>query len=104
MHDSALPGPDWFDSANHPHAVFRTTRFRHREGGSYEARGALTIKGAAQRIDLPFTLTIDGDRATMSGRTEIDRQEADLGVGTEADAWVSREIAVNVRVEARRAP
>ncbi len=104
MHDEALPGPAWFDSANHPNATFRTSRIRHRGGNDYEARGTLTIKGVEQRIDMPFTLTVEGDRATMSGRASVDRREAGLGVGDAADDYVSREIAVTVRVEARRAP
>lgn len=104
IHDSALAGAEWFDSANHPTATFRTTRIRHRGGDAYEARGELTIKGQTQRIEMPFTLAIDGDRATMDGQAEIDRHAAGLGNGSAADDYVSRTITVTVHVEARRAP
>lgn len=105
LHDQSLPQAEWFNAAEHPTAVFRTTRIRHRGGNEYEARGQLTIKGRAIDIDMPFTLTIEGERATMSGRAEIDRREADLGMSSDPDAeYVSREIAVSVRVVATRAP
>lgn len=105
LHDQSLPQAEWFNSAEHPTATFRTTRIRHRSGSEYEARGTLTIKGRAIDIDMPFTLTIEGDRATMTGRAEIDRREADLGMSSDPDAeYVSREIAVSVRVVATRTP
>ncbi|MGE0596521.1 MAG: cytochrome b/b6 domain-containing protein [Hyphomonadaceae bacterium] len=103
IHDSSLPQPEWFDSANHPHAVFRTTRIRARGDGAYEARGVLTLKGERIDIDLPFTLRIEGGRAIMGGSAEIDRREANLGMASDPDAeWVSRDIAVSVHVEAQR--
>jgi cytochrome b561 len=103
LHDQTLPGAEWFDAANHPTAVFRTTSIRG-GGNEYEARGTLTIKGRAIEVRLPFTLRIEGERATMDGRLSIDRREANLGMASDPDAdYVSREIGVRVHVEARRA-
>jgi cytochrome b561 len=102
MHDGALPGGEWFDSANSPTATFRTTRIRAR-GDGYEARGDLTIRGRTRSVDLPFTLTISGDRATMDGRTTIDRRDFDVGEGS-GDELISREIELTIHVEAARAP
>ena len=99
-HDGALPGPEWFDAAAHPTATFRTTRIRARDGG-YEARGDLTIRGETRSVDLPFRLTIDGDRAAMTGSLTIDRRDFDVGAGA-ADDLISRDITINVRVDADR--
>ncbi len=99
-HDGALPGAEWFDAAAHPTATFRTTRIRARDGG-YEARGDLTIKGETRSVDLPFRLTIDGDRAAMTGALTIDRRDFNVGAGA-ADDLISREITINVRVDADR--
>ncbi len=105
LHDQSLPGAEWFDVNAHPTATFRTTRIRARGEDAYEARGVLTIKGKEIDLDLPFTLTIAGDRARMSGRATIDRREADLGMRSDPDAaYVSRDILVDVRVEAVRGP
>ena len=99
-HDGALPGPEWFDAAAHPTATFRTTRIRARDGG-YEARGDLTIRGETRSVDLPFRLTIDGDRAAMTGSLTIDRRDFGVGEGA-ADDLISREITIDVRVDADR--
>lgn len=105
LHEQSLGQDEWFDVADHPAATFRTTRIRHGEGNNYEAEGTLTIKGRAHEIDLPFTLTINGDRATMTGRTRIERAAYDLGMESDPDAdYVSRRIGIEVRVEATRVP
>lgn len=104
VHDNALPQAEWFDAANHPNAVFRTSSIRARGDGVYEARGALTIKGRPIELRLPFTLRINGDRAIMDGTAQIRRDEADLGMSSDPEAeYVSREIGVRVHVEAVRA-
>jgi cytochrome b561/polyisoprenoid-binding protein YceI len=102
-HDAALPTEEWFNSSEHPTAIFRSTRIRARSGGSYEARGALTIRGATRDVDLPFTLTINGDRASVSGSTTIDRRDFNIGTEGSGDDLISREITINVRVDAQRA-
>ncbi|MGE0047215.1 MAG: YceI family protein [Hyphomonadaceae bacterium] len=103
LHEQSLPQREWFDTANHPQATFRTTRIRHREGNEYEAEGMLTIKGRTEEIDLPFTLTINANRASMTGRVEIERRDFDLGMESDPDAeYVSRSIRIEVRVEATR--
>ena len=104
IHDQALPTAEWFDSANHPNAEFRTSAIRRLGPNRYEARGRLTIKGRTRDVILPFTLAIDGARASMNGRVRIDRTEFDIGVRSDADDAISREIDIVVRVEAARGP
>lgn len=104
LHDQSLPQTEWFDAANHPNATFQTTSIRARGDSAYEARGVLTIKGRAIDANLPFTLRIAGDRASMDGSARVSRREADLGMGSDPDAeYVSADIGIRVHVEARRA-
>lgn len=103
MHDRALPGAQWFDAAAHPNATYRTTSIRHLGGDNYRAEGELTIRGRTREVELPFTLTIDGDRASMNGRTSIDRRDFDIGKDSDADDSISRDIDIIIRVEAYRA-
>ena len=103
MHDRALPGAEWFDAAAHPNATYRTTSITHLGGDNYRANGDLTIRGRTRAVALPFTLTIDGDRAVMNGRTSIDRRDFDIGKDSDADDSISREIDIIIRVEAYRA-
>ncbi|MGE0740012.1 MAG: YceI family protein [Hyphomonadaceae bacterium] len=103
MHDNALSGADWFNTAAYPTATFRSSAFR-RQGEGYVARGTLTMRGRDRDVDLPFALTINGASATMTGSTSIDRRDFDIGKDTDADDLISRDIDINVRVEASRAP
>ena len=102
IHDRGLPTAEWFDVANHPTAEFRATSMR-RHGDGYEAVGQLTIKGHAQAVTLPFTLTINGDHASMNGRLPISRRDFDIGVHSDANDMISPTISVSVRVDATRA-
>jgi len=103
-HDGALPSEAWFNAAAFPTAEFRSTRIRQESDGSYEARGNLTIRGETREVELPFTLTITGDRASVSGSTTIDRRDFGVGSSDAGDDLISRDIRINVRVEAARAP
>jgi cytochrome b561/polyisoprenoid-binding protein YceI len=103
IHDRSLPGPDWFNTSGYPSAVFRTERIRRR-GEGYVAEGTLQIKDRTRDVTLPFTLVISGDRATMRGSVSIDRQDFDLGEGTDADDMISRDVEISVRVDAVRQP
>lgn len=103
LHESSLPQEEWFDTANYPTATFRVEEFRQTSDG-YEARGVLNLKGRDLPVRLPFTLSIDGDRAAMDGEALIERDEADLGQSSDPGGdWVSKEIRVSVHVEAQRA-
>jgi polyisoprenoid-binding protein YceI len=103
IHDNALPTAAWFDSGAHPTAEFRATRIRARGPGQYEARGNLTLRGQSRPVTLPFTLAIDGDRASVRGSTSIDRRDFGIGSDDAGDELISREIQISVRVEATRA-
>jgi cytochrome b561 len=104
LHDQSLPQAEWLDTAHFPNATFRTISIR-RDGAAFTASSALTIKGKMILISLPFTLAISGDRARMDGRARISREAANLGMDSDPDAeYVSREIVVDVHVEATRAP
>ena len=103
LHDSTLPSEPWFNAAAYPVATFRSNDIRRTDEG-YVARGDLIIKGRNRTLDLPFTLSIEGDQAVMRANTQIDRRDFDIGEDSEADAVVSREIGLSISVVARRAP
>jgi len=103
VHDNALPTTAWFNSSAFPTAEFRSTRIRARGDGRYEARGNLTIRGQTRQVDLPFTLAINGDRASVQANTSIDRRDYEIGSDDAGDDLISRDIAITIRVEAQRA-
>lgn len=101
MQTSQIGSTPWFDAANFPTATFRSSAIRHLNGDSYEARGALTVKGHTENVTLPFSLTIAGNRATMNGQLTLNRQAFGVGAG---DASIGDQVAVRVRVVATRMP
>lgn len=102
-HDAALPTSGWFNSGAFPNARFVTREIR-RSGAGYVAVGDLTIRDRTRRIELPFSLTITGDRAVMEGQVNLDRRDFDVGDNADGDDMISRDITLSIRVQATRAP
>ena len=101
--EGALPDDDWFAAATHPKATFAATTFRHRSGDRYEAIGTLSLRGISRPLTLPFTLTIDGDVATMSGSTTVDRTIFGVGQGEwKATTDLKAGVTVSVAIKADR--
>lgn len=99
--DSALPGADWFNTAEHPLATFKSTTVRASGDNTYEAEGTLTIRDKSTPLILPFTLTIDGGHAKAEGRVTIDR--LDFGVGaSQPEAIASHAVDIIITIEASR--
>lgn len=97
LRDATMPGSEWFHVKEYPSATFTSTVINAVGGGAYEASGVLTIKDFSRDIVLPFTLSIDGDKATARGSVDLVR--TDFGLGA-ADSWLDEEgVALNVRVE-----
>lgn len=104
-YDGTLPTADWFDSANHPTAVFESQRItRGEKADTFLAEGTLTIRGTSQPLTLPFTLTpaaTDGSR-TATATLKLDRLAYAIGAKSDgAAAWVGREITIDLNVVAR---
>ena len=102
--DDAMPGPDWFDVTHFPRASFVTKSFKSLGGDRYQADGVLTLRGVSKPVTLPFTLTIAGDVAKMTGEVPIDRSAFGVGQGQ----WASPEsvplpVTVTVSITANRA-
>ncbi|WOI54608.1 cytochrome b/b6 domain-containing protein [Parvularcula sp. LCG005] len=93
----------WFDSANEPQAQFTSTDIRATGEGEYVAEGTLSLKGTERAVSLPFTLSVDGDRAVAHGMTTLNR--LDFGVGEGAmvsEKDVPPSVGVRIHIEAER--
>jgi len=89
-------GPEFFDTANHPQAIFTADLLRQGEG--YVAQGTLSLRGVDVPVALPFTLQIDGNRAQMTGNLRLDRRDFGMGTsyGDEATVGFGVDVAVNL--------
>ncbi|WP_166430442.1 YceI family protein [Polymorphobacter arshaanensis] len=102
--DGALPESDWFAVKSGPTARFTSTSIAKTATG-YIAHGTLTLRGRAVPVDLPFTLAITGDRATMQGSAKLDRRSWKIGLESDATAeYVAFAVPVAIKVSAKRKP
>jgi polyisoprenoid-binding protein YceI len=86
--NKTIRGPEWFDSARFPQAVFRASDVRRIGDGRYVARGTLTVKGIEQPVEIPFVWTSDVDTATIAGELTVKRASFRIGLGE----WASTEV------------
>jgi len=101
--DSALPQPEWFDTATSPQARFEAGGFIAKGGDAYEAPGRLTLRGIGKDVILPFTLAMTGDQATAKGHLTLVRTEFGVGQGVWSTAeWVALDVGVDVDLVATK--
>ncbi|MGR3378558.1 cytochrome b/b6 domain-containing protein [Salipiger abyssi] len=93
-------GPDFFAAETHPTATFQADLMNAADG--YVAEGTLTLKGTEVPVSLPFSLTLDGDTAEMSGRTTLDRMNYGIGENMADAGQLSHEVEVIVELTATR--
>lgn len=91
---SQTMGADFFDAANHPTATFKADIVTIPDG--YAANGTLTLKGNEVPVRLPYSLTLDGDTASMVSSTTLNR--LDFGIGANIPDEKAVGFAVDVRV------
>ncbi|RYH03387.1 cytochrome [Salipiger sp. IMCC34102] len=99
--DQAM-GPDYFDAETHPTATFAAPLVAQ-DDGSYLADGTLTLKGTTAPVTLPFTLSVDGDTATASGKATLDRMTYAVGESMADESNLGFDVQVSVDLTATRA-
>jgi polyisoprenoid-binding protein YceI len=102
--DDALRGPEWFDAQTYPAAGFRAIAVKQGKGdGTYFMEGELAIKGKAQRVTIPFAMSVDQGEATVSGETSISRREFGIGpAGPVSGMAIGDEVKVKLDLIATR--
>ncbi|WP_068116603.1 cytochrome b/b6 domain-containing protein [Tropicimonas marinistellae] len=94
-------GADYFNVAAFPTATFRAD-LRPGDDGTFLATGSLTLRGAEVPVDMPFTLQIDGDTATMNGSLTLDRRDFHIGDSQTNAGTLGFDVAVNIALTADR--
>lgn len=95
-------GPDFFDAATHPVAMFRADILRDDAPGGYVARGTLALKGVEVPLDLPFTLALDDDQARMTGQAVLDRRVFGIGAAMTDAGTLDFAVVLDVTLTATR--
>ena len=97
--DAELPKPDWFNVPKFPQAAFESTTIKALGGGKFEVAGKLTIKGNAQNVVVPVTLTQSGATTTATGALPIKRLTFKIGENEWADtSMVADDVQVKFKL------
>lgn len=83
--DATLAGEDWFDSENHPQALFESRELVPLGENSYSTSGTLRIKGIARELSFPVILTNSDDKRVASGSFIVNRLDFNLGRDSQPD-------------------
>lgn len=83
--DAELPKAPWFNTAKFPQATFASSSFKALGAGKYEVAGKLSVKGVAQDVVVPVTMTQTGAVTTVTGTFPIKRLTFKIGEGDWAD-------------------
>lgn len=93
-------GADFFNVETFPTASFVASISA--DGDQYLADGTLTIKGNSVPVSLPFTLSIAGDTATMSGTVSLDRRDFQVGQSMNDETNLAFAVTVAIGLTATR--
>ena len=103
LYTDSLPSPEWFNVSAFPTASVEIIDIQSEGDGAYTSTARLTLKDLTVDTAFPFELSIEGDRARMTGQAIFQRTPLDLGQASDPGAdWVSEDITVDVVVEADR--
>lgn len=97
---STALGVDFMNAENHPVSTFAADIAP--QGDELIATGTMTLAGAEAPVTLPFTLTIEGDTATMTGQAILDRRDFQIGESYADESTVGFAVTVDVNLTATR--
>lgn len=107
MRDNHVRSSDFFDTANHPTATYRSTGVRV-EDGQHVVHGELTLRGVTKQV--PLSLEINGfgpdpqggTRAGFTARGRINRNDFGVSFGSVVDgiAALGDHIDLTLEIEA----
>lgn len=93
-------GNDFFNVAAFPQALFQAVIVP--DGSAYAAEGTLSLRGADVPVSLPFTLTMEGNVARMTGEVTLDRRSFGMGAAYTDESSVGFAVRVLVELTAER--
>jgi len=101
--DAEVVKSDWFNVAKFPQAMFTSSAIKAVAKGRYEVQGQLTIKGQAQAVTVPVTITQTGSGAALksvaTGAFPIKRLAFKIGEGAWTDtSMVADEVQVKFKL------
>jgi polyisoprenoid-binding protein YceI len=103
MYNDQVAGKEWFDAKTYPQATFVSSAIAPAGGNKYNVTGKLTIKGHAETITVPVTVTQNGATQTFDGVLPIKRSAYAIGTGEWKDtSVVADEVQIKFHIVAAK--
>ncbi len=97
--DAELVKPNWFDTAKFAQASFKSSAVKGLGAGKFEVAGTLSIKGSAQPVVVPVTVTQSGANSVATGSFTIKRLVYKIGEAEWADtSLVANDVTVRFKL------
>ena len=93
-------GPDFFDAETFATARVTGDIVGAEEG--YALEGEITIRGASVPLSMPFEIAVEGDTATATGETVLDRRDFGIGGGYPDESSLGFAVPVRASLTATR--
>jgi polyisoprenoid-binding protein YceI len=106
--DDHLRSPDFFDVANHPEIVFKSTKVVAKGGNTFDVVGDFTLHGVTKQITLPVTFLGEqkfgkGSKAGFETALTINRKDYGLMWNRAVESGgvlVGEEVEISINIEA----
>jgi polyisoprenoid-binding protein YceI len=95
-------GADFFATETFPTATFSAPITS--TDGRFAANGTITIKGAEVPVNLPFTLEITGETASMQGQATLNRTSFKIGESYTDESSLGFDVLIDISLTATRTP
>ncbi|WP_323121851.1 YceI family protein [Burkholderia alba] len=103
MYNDQVAGKEWFDAKGFPQATFVSSAIAPAGGNKYNVTGKLTIKGHAETVTVPVTVTQNGATQTFDGVLPIKRSVYSIGTGEWKDtSVVADEVQIKFHIVAAK--
>jgi len=102
--EEELLGSNWFDAAQFPQAIYRTTSFVGNNGNDYEFAGELTLHGVTAPLNIVVTFNGGGRNFltrsyTLGFQASANFLRSDFGVDRFTNFGVGDDIELEIHVE-----
>jgi polyisoprenoid-binding protein YceI len=96
-----LKNEDFFNVEKHPTSTFELTGLEAGEGeGAYKVSGNLTILGNTRNLTFPATAKMDGEKATIHAKFDINRTDWGITYAGKADDLIRNEVVIELKLVA----
>jgi polyisoprenoid-binding protein YceI len=95
-----LKSADFFDVEKFPQSTFELTGLKSVSEGNYEVSGNLTLNSASKNITFPASVSVEGDKAKIHAKFDINRKDFGIVYAGKADDLIRDEVVIELKLEA----